>query len=401
MKRGIYVVFILLLCSFAYSLTISMTSPSSGADLSGSEPIAVDVSITEEEEITAVYFYYQDTPQDPWEELGKDEAINNKSYTITFDTTTVDDSETARIFANATDSNGTMVAETSKISIDIDNLPDNNKPSIDTFSPLANPSVTITEEGTTITYTFEITKSDKDYDDLTTEWYLDNILVKNNSDMYSFSGDQPGNHTVKVVVSDEISSTTKEWTLTLLSGWIKEEENKTEGIKIECGNGKVEAGETCQTCPADVKCPSDMYCSEEGKCIKEEKPKRWPIIVVLVGIIVVIILTIIIYNKKAESTYGKYKPSEKTKEQPAVEAADFYKEPKVKPKPKATKTNTKKVIEPKKPKTVGSILLKNYIEGAIAKRKSLSEIKENLLKKGWKPEDIEEELKKYDTKKRS
>ncbi len=397
MKRGVYITLTILLCSFVYSLTISLDSPSNRAVLSGQEPLAVSVSRTEEEEITAVFFYYQDSPKSPWQEIGVDTDINNDSYTITFDTTTVEDSTTARIFANATNSNGSMLDKTSEVSVDIDNIPDNNPPSIDSFSPNSNPTVTISEEGTTITYKFKINKSDLDKDNLTTAWYLDDQLVKNNSDEYTFSGNTTGNHTIKVTVSDGISSKTKEWTLTLISGWIKVPENKTKEITSVCGNGKVEAGEDCKTCSKDVKCPSDSVCSKEGKCIKEKKPKRWPIVLILLFIVIITIAIVVIYNKRAEKVYGSSVPSEKTKEQPA-EISDFYKEP-VKPKPKETKI--KKVIEPKKPKTVGSILLKNYIQGSIAKGKSLAEIKDSLLKKGWKLEDIEEALKEYDTKKRA
>jgi len=400
MKRLIYCLFIVLFCSFAYSLTISITSPVSGDVLAKNEPFSVDVNNPDEEEITQAFFYYQNSPKDPWQELGSDEGENETSYSITFDTTSVSDSTTARIYVNATDSTGNLIAESSEISIDIKNTPDNNPPTINSYSPEGNPTVTITEEGTTITYQFEITKSDPENDPLTTLWYLGEQLVGNDTNEYKFSSNQPGNYTLKVQVSDENSTTKKEWTITLLSGWIKDsEENMTKEVIPECGNNLVEPEENCLSCPQDVKCPADLICGSEGKCIKEVKPKRWPIVLVLVIIVIVIVLTIVIYNKRSEKVYSATTKKEEIKEAPAKTNPEFYKEPKQKVIPKEPKV--KKIIEPKKPKTVGSILLKSYVETAIAKRVPLSEIRENLIKKGWKVEDIEGVLKKYDTKKRS
>jgi len=221
-------------------------------------------------------------------------------------------------------------------------------------------------------------------------------LVKENSDGYTFSGTQEGVYTIKVQVSDGSKTTTHEWVLTLIAGWISQQ-NVTQLKTSVCGNNKEEAGEDCKTCPQDVVCPSDYTCSEEGKCIKEKKPSRWPILLILGIIILITIAIIIIYNKRAERVYSNVAPAKKKKEEPPAEVHDFYKEPKV----KKEETRLKKVIEPKKHKTVSSILLKNYINSSIAKKMSTSQIKENLLKKGWDKEEIEKALKEYGTIQRS
>ncbi len=36
---------------------------------------------------------------------------------------------------------------------------------------------------------------------------------------------------------------------------------------VKCGNGLVESGENCRTCPADVQCKQNQACSDQGECI--------------------------------------------------------------------------------------------------------------------------------------
>ncbi len=78
-----------------------------------------------------------------------------------------------------------------------------------------------------------------------------------------------------------------------------------------CGNNIIDAGEDCRSCPADVKCGSDEYCNN-GICAKVQPPvKKFDIkdyiIVLITGILIVIglIIAIIIYLRANKKT-GEY-----------------------------------------------------------------------------------------------
>jgi len=95
-----------------------------------------------------------------------------------------------------------------------------------------------------------------------------------------------------------------------------------------CGNGLIEAGENCQTCPADVKCPSGQNC-QAGVCVAPPAPVRqapvqrqvappvvqqpqqqgtsiWIWILIPAIIVVLVLIIILIFKKPHEEEEGGF-----------------------------------------------------------------------------------------------
>ena len=88
----------------------------------------------------------------------------------------------------------------------------NRPPTIDSYYPLTNPTI---QEGES--QEFNITKSDLDGDPLTVAWWLNQSDTGETSDSYTYVAnyESAGTYNVTVVVSDGISETSYEWTLTV------------------------------------------------------------------------------------------------------------------------------------------------------------------------------------------
>ncbi len=90
----------------------------------------------------------------------------------------------------------------------------NSPPTIDSYYPLINPTI---DEGES--QEFNITKSDVDFDLLTVVWHLNGTMLLENSDSYIHTAESgsAGTYNISVTVSDTISQTRHEWTLTVLA----------------------------------------------------------------------------------------------------------------------------------------------------------------------------------------
>jgi len=103
-----------------------------------------------------------------------------------------------------------MLTDTATVSITINSV--NDKPKIDSYSPLTNPSIQEKQN-----QGFSITASDEDGDVLTIKWYLDGQEVASGNS-YNYISDyaSQGMHEVKVVISDGKATTEHIWQLTVL-----------------------------------------------------------------------------------------------------------------------------------------------------------------------------------------
>lgn len=88
----------------------------------------------------------------------------------------------------------------------------NSPPTIDSRYPLTNPTI---QEGES--QEFNITKSDLDGDPLTVTWWLNQSDTGETSDSYTYTAnyESAGTYNVTVTVSDGLSQTSHQWTLTV------------------------------------------------------------------------------------------------------------------------------------------------------------------------------------------
>jgi hypothetical protein len=67
------------------------------------------------------------------------------------------------------------------------------------------------------TQTFTVAGSDADGDVLTYTWRVDASVVGGNTDVFVFTAEAPGLHTVNVTVSDGSLAVSREWSVTVAS----------------------------------------------------------------------------------------------------------------------------------------------------------------------------------------
>ena len=118
MKRVIYLALLIFLCSFAYSLTISIDSPSEGARLSEEPVITMSITKDETETVTNVILYYTNGTESFSFEIGQK---GTEPYEIDFDTTRYEDTATGYLSAKAIYDPGAAEATSTDVEISIDN----------------------------------------------------------------------------------------------------------------------------------------------------------------------------------------------------------------------------------------------------------------------------------------
>ncbi|MDD5178535.1 MAG: hypothetical protein PHT54_04645 [Candidatus Nanoarchaeia archaeon] len=265
---------------------------------------------------------------------------------------------------------------------------------------------------------FSIIASDKNNDILEYQWYLDGFpILGQNLSSYTYQATDPGQYLISVAVSDGIYSKKQEWTVAV-DQELGEEIIKEEGV---CGNGVVEEGENCGTCPDDATCKEGYACLD-NKCIFQEKKSNLSFILILIGVVIFIVLIFVfIYIKRKKARYGFEEKDvkeklEKPAETPVGEAQKFKigrnilnenpeekKEyAKISPQPTTQletpglyprQTVTPEVKEPIK--TVDLVMLKNYIKDNINKGFSEEKIRQRLSEKGWSKEKIDKAFAEY------
>lgn len=188
--------------------------------------------------------------------------------------------------------------------------------------------------------------------DVVVTWTVNGQLAQQGENNFTYAFTQEVPYTIQVVVSDSLDSTTHTWDVDL---------SPLPGAPVKedlCGNTNIDAGETCNNCPQDVVCGEGETCSN-GLCQKEESNKRL-IIGIVVGIILLIGIILGLYF------YTKNRP---------YEHLDDY----------------KTIMTPLSADTEKK--LRRYVEDANNAGMSKQEVTKELLKKGWKPDQIERILK--------
>lgn len=99
----------------------------------------------------------------------------------------------------------------------------NQAPVIDFYSNFTSSSIMFGE-----TRVFYVIASDADGDNLSYEWYLDGVSAEENSNVYSYLAEEEGNYIINVEVSDENSSVSKSWSVSV----IKENYEEAEEDKV-------------------------------------------------------------------------------------------------------------------------------------------------------------------------
>ncbi|MEM4244603.1 MAG: Ig-like domain-containing protein [Candidatus Nanoarchaeia archaeon] len=239
---------------------------------------------------------------------------------------------------------------------------------------------------------FSIQAKDDDNDTLTIRWYVDDEEQKEsrNKNGYTFLALSQGVYIIRAIVSDGELSDSENWTVNVqpIAGPTQPEIPETPPQPRQlCGNGMVEKGETCSTCPQDVVCPPEYVC-QDGKCTRIVKKSNLMLtIIVIGGFLVFAAATLLIYKYyKSKTLFGGWKPKytgDATNVKLAIkqpEAKEVAKE-ETTPKWDATK------------KSVNEVLLKHYVERSLTKGETPAAIKEKLKKVGWSDDKINEAFK--------
>lgn len=287
------------------------------------------------------------------------------------------------------------------LTVEASNATSNNPPSIDTYSPLSNPTISVGES-----QTFSITKSDPDGDTMNVTWYVDNVIQEGKTgDSFTYTASNVGSFTVKVAVSDGALSDLNTWVLTVKSAGITtnktaqpgEEEvgNKT----LACGDGVCAEGEDQFSCCKDCGCPEGYDCYEPtGKCRKETKAQNTILLIIVASVFLGGAgVGLYIYKKKQnEEIFGnlanipfKLPPKEGGVE--VKEEVKFQKPAGAVVKKGEEKPKTAAVEKPlKKAKSSSQVLLKDYVIQNLKKGKTWEQLKVELRSVGWTDEQIDE-----------
>ncbi len=291
-------------------------------------------------------------------------TYNNQDATIT---PTVDYVGNISLSFNATDGKNTTSGNTFIISFVNDfenetNLP----PTITTFSPLTMPPVNV---GDTINFMIGVT--DPNNDAVTTTWYVNQQLESQGVNTFSYTFTSQQNYIITAEASDGILTTTKVWNINLETNLPPQPPQTSQ----TCGNGVVEAGETCSSCIQDVPCADGEKCVS-GSCQQKES-YFWLIIIIIV--IILLITTGVI----AWMVFKKRK-------QYAIDELEKHEFTSFKPTPK-----TKPPIIPSTPRklTLEEAAGQRYAKEALARGMTKAQVREALLERGWNNEQIETVLK--------
>ncbi|MBI2672693.1 hypothetical protein HYX19_00370, partial [Candidatus Woesearchaeota archaeon] len=147
-----------------------------------------------------------------------------------------------------------------------------------------------------------------------------------------------------------------------------------------CGDRVISPGEDCTNCPTDVKCLENEICIS-GRCRTVEKTNTVLVIGTALGtlILAAIISLFLYYRRRKELGLINAKP----------EIKEEIKTAETKPEVKEPLSYKEVEQEPKKIKTVGSVLLKNFILDRLSEGETRQSITNRLEKAGWKREKID------------
>lgn len=231
-------------------------------------------------------------------------------------------------------------------------------------------------------------------------WSLDNLPVGSER-TFRLNNAAPGKHNLSVTTSDGIETTKFTWELTVQQQ--SAAPNNSVLAKpvaavqqLLCGNKKADAGENCQTCPADAACEKGFSCVKGGKCQKKSiLPTLMAIIFSLFALATAgyfgyeYLLKDRLFKKKVDEAKQENEVKEIKK---AMEVEQPKKE---EPKPAVVIINKpeNKPQEKAKPAANKGDPLKDYAQKMIDKGHSREEVYQNLIKAGWPKAKVDGALK--------
>ncbi|MDD4878444.1 MAG: Ig-like domain-containing protein [Candidatus Nanoarchaeia archaeon] len=241
--------------------------------------------------------------------------------------------------------------------------------------------------------TFIITKSDPDGDTLTVTWKIGTEAISGETgDSYTFSKSEAGSYALKAIVSDGTEEKQCSWDITVAA---VENYTSASGADIDsiiaeqteevvrCGDGKIQEGEDCASCPSDVSCKVGEICSQ-GVCVPKKSSSS---VLLVIGIIIAVILGggftayKLTTRRKEETRVREVRTlSQVEKELPSMDLHDIYE--KESPKPD-TDSIPAPVENP----------LTNYVNTMRGKGVSDADIRKALKEKGWNDALIKAALK--------
>jgi len=223
-----------------------------------------------------------------------------------------------------TASDGSYSARSNTFTITVGS--ENTAPTIDSFSPDSNPTLSIND-----TQDFTISASDEDNDTLTISWEVNNEDQENSGTTLTFTAVEDGIFTIEVFVSDGTEEASKSWTVTVGAALLEEPEVASILVASEtaavCGNGIAEAGEDCSTCALDVACAEGFIC-KQGTCEAKTGAGR-AIAILALSTLGIIIIAILIYyfttlKKKGQPQQTTFKYTPASEAAPPSSYTDFY-----------------------------------------------------------------------------
>ena len=133
------------------------------------------------------------------------------------------------------------------------------------------------------------------------EWYIDNIKLNHTEKIYNFNGGV-GLHTVRAVVE----GTEKNWSVSVIAALASppppDQQVEAEEEGLVCGNNVKEIGESCSSCPADVKCSANTECLN-GVCVPVKQQSKLILLLgLLAAAIVFVVMVVVLMRKKGIGT---------------------------------------------------------------------------------------------------
>ena len=246
-------------------------------------------------------------------------------------------------------------------------------------------------------------------------WYVDSKVEEENKKSFTYEPKigEEGLHIIKVIVGSGVDKDMRTWDIEVFP--------KIMEINTLCGNNKIDANETCLTCPKDVPCQEGELC-DEGTCKEKQLNKitgyitiskdfviqQWyyPTLVLSVIVLLIVISKIIGMNKKkpVNKEKGDYlaefseKLTWKQRLRSRLRAWDRKRHLK-----KQNKESLKR-LEKEKENNVrttapGFESIITFINQKIDEGNSTREIKKALKRKGWNRKQIKQAFKQNDSRK--
>ncbi|MBU2589261.1 MAG: hypothetical protein KKA65_04665 [Nanoarchaeota archaeon] len=176
---------------------------------------------------------------------------------------------------------------------------------------------------------------------------------------------------------------------------IAEQTIEEEEIEL-CGNNLIDAGETCMSCPPDVRCKSGEICdAQTEQCTKQSDLTLY----IVIGLLFMAIIGFIIFRasrkkniEEPKQNIAPVQPVQQLPTQGRIQATAEQNKAQLEP----ITSIEKPVQEPKvaqkpivqQPKTIKEDELQGYIQQMRAKGVNDESIRQKLRKEGWKDNKI-------------